>query len=320
MLTATMLLFGVALILGCGDESELPEWPVDLSMAAYAEYEATRLGPEAATAFLERARRVDLERMLAQDLIVLGTVSSLGSKATETGIYTTIHVDVEEVLKGQCPRSSIEIWKVGGTLHGRRASVDLNIPAHAGPPGNDPPDVGTRHIFLGRRVGDNGAVLAGGRQNLRYEVRDGIVVRKGLKLDEFLAVIARHVERRTPACLYRCSDAVVLAEVVEKVFAHRRPIAGRADSNYTLVAAHEVAKGSVEPNQRLRIALPYAVDVVGDDLPRFGEADRVVLFLSASGGAWSLNGGWDSVLHVRADGSFANYSSLRQLADESAVP
>ncbi len=322
MRIALMVCVSLALLAPASRAAEqLPPWPIDLAMLEYAQREEARLGPDAAAEFLRRARRIDLERVLSADVVVLGTVSSLGTVQTEAprAVFTTIQVKVEDVLKGDPVLDVLEIRNLGATIDRQTYyGLDMLQPPYAGPLGDDPPETGKRYIFLADRAGGDGSVLVGGLPNMRYEIEEGVVVRKGWEVERFVALVRRYLQTRTPVHLYRSSDAVILGEVLEKAIRYRRPpTEGPKTGNYVLVRADEVATGEVACGEVLRVEMPYTAEWIGKDHPDVAEGKRFVMFLSRVDGRWTFHDGSSSALRVWPDGSFASYSNLQELVREA---
>lgn len=316
---ALLVALAVSAAAGCGTPVELPAWPVDQWVLHDAQRYAASAGHEAADRFVERARQAELERVLARDLIVVGTVSSIeGSEWRGEGdVFTSVVIEIDECLKGDWDEGRIVAHSRGGSAGGHIIEFDLSGPDYAGPWNNDPPRVGGEYIFLLQRSADGPTPVAGGRSRGYYEIVDGVVQRKQLPLDAFVEILRQYLESRDPMRLFMASDVVVQGEVLEVVFHHKAPEEARSSSdprNHVLLRIQRVGKGDLASGRVLRVELPYTAEA-GQDTPRFSKGEQIVLFLCrADAETWELSGGWDSKLPVSGDGTFAGYRSLSELA------
>jgi hypothetical protein len=306
---AALILAAVVLAGIPGDTSaQVPEWPVDLELLRSADFYATQSGADTAEEIIEAARRSELALVLAQDLIVVGTVTSTqGHETSPRGeIYTDSTINVESCEKGDCGGGTLTARTIGGTVGDRTLSVVGSGPPGSGPFNTDAPKVGDRGVFLMRRDVHEPSVLWGGTPRCRYVVQNGQVVRKGMLLDDFLALLRAYLQSRTPVALFRASDAVVMGTVKEVVFSHKNPPLEPAPPegrNFALLEVQDVGKGELLRGMAIRVELPYTAGL-DEDWPRFQAGERVVVFLKKTlEGTWEPAAGWDSRVRVPDDGS-----------------
>jgi len=159
--------------------ADLPEWPLDLGLR------------EGSAEFVSKARQAELDRLSDVEMVILGRVeSTTGYRRSPRGpIYTSANIRIDECVYGNCPADSILLDFVGGTTaDGHVEEYDLSGPPWAGPWYSALPEAGKAYVLLVKRS-DRSGLLYGQLPRLGYEIRDGVVVRKGIPVAEFTAVL-----------------------------------------------------------------------------------------------------------------------------------
>ena len=281
----------------------LPAWPIDLDTAWQAQTYASDSGMTIEE-YVEVDTESELSFVLSREINLVGTAESVKPYWRDTTIYTAVTVDVEECLKGNCGSGSLTMSIYGGTIGDHTMTVEGGGPPWSGPSDMEPPCVGDRCVFLIRRDSDDPSFLGGGGTKWRYLIKEGQVVRKGIPLEDFTAVLSAYSATRTPIALFRASEAVVVG-VVTSEREHRR--------SDILLEIEDVIKGDVAEGKPLRVALP-SVRHKRNDCPRFRLGERVVLFLNKMPeGIWTITDGRDSKLRVLDDGTIQDAGSLADL-------
>ena len=285
----------------------LPVWPVDLETHQQAQRFA-RDGGRTIQEYVEIDREAEAAFAMSQNIIVLGTATSVEPYWRDKTIYTAVTVEVEECLKGNCGTGSLTMSIYGGTIDGVTHAIYPSGPWWSGPFDITPPAVGDRCIFLLWRDREDPSFLRGGGSKTRYVIKDGQVARKGIPLGDFVSVVRAHAATRTPAALFDASEAVVLGEVTKEKGKHETDILLRID---------DAAKGDMPLGGVVRVALPRTSHTLSD-CPRFRLGERALVFLSKQpDGIWTITDGRDSKLRILDDGTIEGIASLDDLASQA---
>ena len=140
--------------------------------------------PKRINEFIESEVRKETRRIRGSDLIVLGTVSRVAPELHDEGIRTVVTMSVEQCVKGSCADSTR--FFVPGAHFGDR--THKLHPALTFRPGD-------RAVVLLRRA-DAGAEddMPQLHPEQRYTLdHDGLVVRKGIPVEQFIVELGRIV-------------------------------------------------------------------------------------------------------------------------------
>jgi hypothetical protein len=303
MLASPTVLVLVA-TLACPWSLHLSLWPPNLEGADPAEL-VTEERAFQELQLLEQERH----RVITADVIVVGQVLSEECYQAEEGpVLTAFTIGVEDVLKGSVESEQIETSIMGGTLDGRTTA----------PSGVDYPELGERYVFCLRedhrwRPG----AYRGGSSITRYRVVDGVVVRKGMTLEEFAESVQQQINVYTPAEQLSLADAVVVAVVQEVVNnAIPAPVSlsmARQEPNHAILKVSASLQGEIPDGADIRIELPPRLNS-GHRIDSLSESAWVLAFLRrGDGDSWCFLDGASSVHTLEADSVQDALDSARTL-------
>ena len=308
------VIWGLAVVLALGGGTEHgAEWPPDVEWSEGVERTATNGEQERADAVMSEAVDAECAMVFASDVAVLGRVARLEYYEPQRDgvplrgdVRTAIVIDVERCLRGECEGTQVRTSVAGGVTGNSMISLV----------GVTPPEVGERYIFCLHKNPFEPGGLRGGNRETSLLVEDDVVSRKGFPLAEFLAILERGVERRSPASLLNVCDAAVVGTVTEYVFELRGPPGALVSSesrNFVRLQVERVAKGEMSEGRDLFLRLPPKVSA-RQDVVALEPGDRIVAFLrKTEGGEWFLTGGKDAALSVSEDGRVGGFASVDEL-------
>jgi hypothetical protein len=206
------------------------------------------------------------------DVIALGCVARVSETpvASNAGRQTVV-LAVDECLKGDCG-DTLVFHSMAHAFSDRQDAYGLDECAV---------------VSLITERGD-GLWSSGNR----YVVLDGVVVRKGMGLSDFLAAVRTIVERRSPAVLLREASflAIGVVEDFRDIYSTDARIRVPAE-RYILFYVQLPLKGKL-PLGPVRVDMNTRGTIRSRDVPRFAVGDTCALFMSPgdSGGLRLLGG------------------------------
>lgn len=291
------------------------EWPPDASWVreAITETDTTRAAFAEGRLLLRTESEHDIAR--TAEAIVLGCVVSLRAYTAYNSHGVSmerlaITIEVDRCIRGDCTQSEVV------------TSVPADRVDESSGPGSEdiaPLQVGTSYIFFLFATPLAETRFVGGRPNKRMEVADGVIVRKGIPAEEFIALLEHEEALRDPRVLIDESDAVVLGRIGDILSKHRPVVASEFGNspNYVELRVEQVLRGNVS-SQLLRVPLPWNLypTPVRDQL---SPGSRVCVFLNQSeGSSWSLVNGYESIFSVDKDGQLKGKIAISELRGKSS--
>jgi hypothetical protein len=305
------LAFALTVAAGCSERPPLADWPPDAEMAAIESHVAESRGQDEADRWMQWHLTTEHAFLLSSEMVVVGTVASLADTnlpepsqgfGPNTCAFT---VDIEECVKGDCGRARVTAYMARGIA------------------GEGPPRTGGRYVFFLREHPTLQGVYLGGFRDDRFEIRSGVVTRKGMELEDFVSIIRRHLASRTAVALYGSADAALLATVgeCERSVRYEGDPHFRSEYNFARLHVDEVGKGPFAAGDTVEVRLSFhSIPQYGIyeaiDGPNFITGEHAVVFLcERESGEWSPAAGADSRIPARPDGSFGTWRSLSALAE-----
>ena len=182
MLECALLL---VLLFGLDLPYEADVWPLDEVVIQQIEEYAARHYREERN--LQDAVTYEQGSVLRAETVFVGECQGDGPPATsrygpcETSLFST-----ERCLKGEFP-DTVLLHRGTGVMRGGM----FNVPLGSRPIDWSNPEPGRRYLLLGFAEREDPEFLWGGFGHQRYELRDGIVVGKGVPENEFLGAVER---------------------------------------------------------------------------------------------------------------------------------
>ena len=294
---AAALISGV--VMGAGAAALTP----DLYVSRVAEEMARSVSDSAAAFYLAREREDEETNLLASDVVLLGVVETVERKQVPGvggAYYAEVQMLVERCLKGPCGdrvRFTANSALMPGARYelGERALVILNL--------------------VGR--GD-GRHLVGSELQDKYLVDDGgVVVRKGIPVDQLIEEIEDLLRSRGPAELFERAGVVAVGEVmrIDRDDEETHLPIGRRTQHVQILLT-EIFKGA--PRGDTVTVVPPVPVGGGFDYVTFAVAETVLVFISERpDGLYEVVGGHDGKYRL---GDMTTSHVLGRLREQRLLP
>ena len=267
----TLGILGFMVLAAAGAVSDAQRIPLDLSIQTRIDSLADEFGDVSASTTKRYQQNREYSFIAGAQVAAVGVVTDpVGYRGHKRGIMTRWLLHVEQGVYGCAAGGTLSFSVMGGSVDGT-GRINAIAPSLWS---------GGRFLFLLGNPGfpDSADYFVGGAASV-YEVREGVVERKGVPLSEFTPIVRDILVEREPESLFRsASDVVVGAVLSITETTEFEPY--KHTVKLVPFEVSEKLKGSSTSGDTLLIRVPNETGVMLHRSPKFIRGERALVFLS----------------------------------------